>query len=72
MTTLATPTAELVDRGNRALLRELGPAGFIQYIQHFEKGSGDYTADRHRWLTESVDDIFNAIEPKAVPPDNAQ
>lgn len=72
MTTLATPTAELIDRGNRALLRELGPAGFIQYIQHFEKGSGDYTADRHLWLTESVDEIFNAIEPKAVATDNAE
>ncbi len=72
MTTLATPTAELIDRGNRALLRELGPAGFIQYIQHFENGSGDYTADRHRWLTESVDDIFNAIESKADPQNNAK
>lgn len=72
MTTLVTPTAELVDRGYRALLRELGPAGFIQFIQHFEKGSGDYTIDRHLWLTESVEGIFNAIEPKAVPPDDAK
>ena len=72
MTTLAPTAAELVDRGYRALLRELGPASFIQFIQHFETGSGDYAIDRHRWLTESVDDIFNVIEPKAVLPDDAK
>ncbi|MDZ4686629.1 MAG: hypothetical protein SH850_16280 [Planctomycetaceae bacterium] len=71
MTTLETPTAEILERGYRALLRELGPAGFIQFVQHFEKGTGDYTADRHRWLTQSVDEIFNMLESKAVQPGDA-
>ena len=65
MTTVETPSAEIVERGYRALLRELGPAGFIQFLQHFEKGSGDYTADRHRWLTQSVDEIFDAMKSKS-------
>lgn len=68
MTTLQTPTAELVDRGYRALLRELGPAGFIQFIQHFRNGTGDYTAERHQWLTESVDEIFDAMKSKSKLP----
>ena len=72
MTTVETPSAEIVERGYRALLRELGPAGFIQFLQHFEKGSGDYTADRHRWLTQSVDEIFDALESKTVRPGDAR
>ena len=72
MTTVETPSAEIVERGYRALLRELGPAGFIQFLQHFEKGSGDYTADRHRWLTQNVDEIFDALESKTVRPGDAR
>ena len=72
MTTVETPSAEIVERGYRALLRELGPAGFIQFLQHFEKGSGDYTADRHRWLTQSVDEIFDAMKSKSDLPDAGQ
>lgn len=61
MTTLQVPTAELLERGYRALLKELGPAGFIRFVQHLRPGTGDYTAERHTWLTDSVDDIFRLM-----------
>ena len=69
MSTAETPLEEILDRGYRALLRELGAAGFIQFIQHFRNGTGDYTAERHQWLTESVDEIFDAMESKSNCPD---
>lgn len=36
--------------GFEALLRELGPAGAIRFIQQYETGSGDYTRDRRKIL----------------------
>ena len=73
MTTLEVPTAELLERGYRVLLQELGPAGFIRFIQHFRPGTGDYTAERHTWLPQTVDEIFNLMEARSVgqsTPDN--
>lgn len=49
--------------GLQALARELGPVGFIRFLQQFETGSGDYSADRHRWLGESsVEDLAQEIK----------
>lgn len=39
--------------GLRALARELGPVGMVRFLQQFEEGSGDYTAERERWLPQS-------------------
>jgi hypothetical protein len=36
--------------GMQALLRELGPAGLIRFLQQFETGAGDYSVERHSWL----------------------
>ena len=36
--------------GFEALLRELGPAGTIRFIQQYETGRGDYTRDHRKWL----------------------
>jgi len=35
--------------GMDALVRELGPVGMIRFLQQFETGRGDYTAERQRW-----------------------
>jgi hypothetical protein len=49
--------------GIRALIRELGPAGMIRFMQQFELGSGDYTQERHQWLDEeNVQTIVERIE----------
>jgi hypothetical protein len=49
--------------GLRALSRDLGPVGLVRFLQQFETGHGDYTAERHAWLSEyTVRDIDQAIE----------
>jgi len=50
-------------RGLRALSRDLGPVGLVRFLQQFETGYGDYTAERHRWLGErTVEDLVQEIE----------
>ena len=36
-------------RGNKALFAELGPVGFVRYMQQFV-GRGDYGKDREKWI----------------------
>jgi hypothetical protein len=43
---------ELERAGLEALRRELGLVGMIRFLQLFDKGRGDYTAERHQWLDE--------------------
>ncbi len=51
--------------GFEALLRELGPAGAIRFIQQYETGSGDYTRDRRKILPKkSVREIGREIMKK--------
>ena len=51
--------------GFEVLLRELGPANAIRFMQQFEMGHGDYSKDRHQWLDQySVDDIAKMIRGK--------
>lgn len=38
--------------GLEALARELGPVGMVRFLQQFETGRGDYSAERHRWLAK--------------------
>ena len=49
--------------GLKALSRELGAVGLVRFLQQFEVGYGDYTAERHTWLKErAVADIAEQIE----------
>ncbi len=36
--------------GLKALVRDLGSVGMVRFLQQFETGQGDYTAERHMWL----------------------
>jgi hypothetical protein len=48
--------------GFEALLRELGPAGAIRFMQQYETGSGDYTRSRRKILPKkSVREIGREI-----------
>lgn len=40
--------------GFEALVRELGPAGAIRFIQQYETGQGDYTRDRKKLLPKKT------------------
>jgi hypothetical protein len=49
--------------GIRALVEKLGPADAIRFIQSFDPGEGDYTAERHAWLDHlTVDEVIADIE----------
>lgn len=61
--TLDLPTsAELNRRGFQALTKELGLAAAIRYVQQFDHGSGDYTAERQQWADSvSLEEIEKAV-----------
>jgi hypothetical protein len=51
MRTKEMPTRELRRRGFRVLAEELGPVGFIRFLQDSQAGRGDYTKERARRLS---------------------
>jgi hypothetical protein len=49
--------------GIEALLKQLGPSGMIRFLHQYETGKGDYTAERHQWLTvPDVKTLANQIQ----------
>ncbi len=53
--------------GFEALIRELGPAGAIRFIQQYETGQGDYTRDRKQNLPKrSVREIGKQVIRKRI------
>jgi hypothetical protein len=65
MTALSTTTSqdEIHKAGIEVLSSELGPVGMVRFIQQFDKGSGDYTAERAQLHAgKTVDDVMTAIE----------
>jgi hypothetical protein len=54
---------EIIRRGNRALIRELGLAGMIQYVQYFNSGAGTYEKRRKNWqFTRRVADLAADVQ----------
>jgi len=54
---------QIKTRGYAALMKELGPAGYVRFMQQFVSGKGDYTKERHESLDKlSLDDIKSKIE----------
>jgi hypothetical protein len=54
---------EIINKGNEALVKELGIEGMIEYIQSFGLGYGNYARDRKRWLKDKkVKDLVKEIE----------
>ena len=61
---------EIRRRGLEALVRESGPLGMARFLQQFESGHGDYTADRDQWLGDEdvrtvAARILDARQPKS-------
>ena len=68
MTTETLSLYEIRTIGFEALLRELGPAGAIRFIQQYESGRGDYTRSRRKLLPKkSVREIGRQIMKKRQP-----
>ena len=53
-------------KGLDALNRKLGPLGMVRFLQQYETGQGDYTRDRHLWLSSyTSEDIKKDIKIKS-------
>jgi len=49
--------------GLDALSKNLDVVGMIRFLQFTEKGEGNYTKDRHKWLgNPDFDEIVDEIE----------
>ena len=59
--------------GMRVLLEELGPVGFVRFVQLYETGHGDYTEMRREWLSGStIREIALKIEQRRQDADLSQ
>ena len=68
MTTENLTLYEIRMIGFDALIRELGPAGAIRFIQQYESGYGDYTRNRKKLLPKkSVREIGRQIVKERQP-----
>jgi hypothetical protein len=60
---------EIQQAGLAALSRELGPVGFVRFMQMYEQGSGDYTKERSAWLdNQSIEEIVRRIQEQPSDP----
>jgi len=51
--------------GLEALTKTLGPVGMVRFLQQFERGTGDYTKNREKWLKGiSLQSILKEIKRK--------
>lgn len=49
--------------GIEALTKELGPVGMAYFIRQFDKGEGNYTAEREQLLADvTMDDIERYLQ----------
>lgn len=54
--------AEIRRAGLAAVARALGPVGLARFLQVYEGGQGDYTADRDAIVgTPTVDEVMDAM-----------
>jgi len=69
MSAVSMTPSEIRVRGFEILLRELGAAGAVRFMQQYESGRGDYTRDRRNWLTEkSVRELAEAMRQQKSEP----
>ena len=60
---------ELRRAGIEALVKALGPVGMARFLQQFDPGQGDYTAERDHILGGStVDELVDDIERRQKSP----
>ena len=52
---------EIRIQGFEVLVKNLGPADAIRFIQSYTHGSGDYTKERKAWLEKDFDTVVAGI-----------
>lgn len=56
------PLVEITHAAIKLLVRELGPADTVRFVNQFSTGYGDYTQERDALFADmSLDDILGAI-----------
>ena len=53
---------EIRIKGFQVLVKNLGPADAIRFIQSYTHGSGDYTKERKQWLDKDFDTVMAGIK----------
>ncbi|MDR2503005.1 MAG: hypothetical protein LBD82_01245 [Deltaproteobacteria bacterium] len=54
--------SQIRSAGIEALTKALGPVGMAYFMRQFEKGSGNYTEERHTWLDRlSMDEVLEGV-----------
>ena len=53
---------EIRIKGFRVLVKNLGPADAIRFIQSYTHGSGDYTRERNQVLVKDFDSVMAGIK----------
>ena len=55
--------SEIHELGIQALREKLGPDGAIRFLRQLEKREGDYSVERHQWLSApDVETLANQIQ----------
>jgi len=68
MSTPIMTLEQIRETGLAALLERLGPDGMIRFLQQFESGTGDYSAERHQWLDHlTLDQVIAQVQRKQKP-----
>lgn len=67
MNAAAMTLEEIRQQGIEALARELGPVGMIRFLQQFEIGKGDYSAERYQWLPDDLQVIAEELKKVRLP-----
>ena len=63
MNTLTMTDSEIHELGIQALREKLGPDGAIRFLRQLEKREGDYSVERHQWLSApDVETLANQIQ----------
>lgn len=55
------PLVQIQHEGWNALVEKLGPIDASRFLQIYDPGSGDYTEERHTWLSNDPDEIIASI-----------
>jgi hypothetical protein len=63
MSAVIRPIADVNRRAREILVRHLGIVDALRFLGQFQSGSGDYTAERGKWLDKlSLDSIVSEIK----------
>ena len=63
MNTQTMTDNEIYEIGIGALFEKLGPDGTIRFLHQLEKREGDYSVERHQWLSApDVETLANQIQ----------